>query len=171
MDQVDVKVTYMELRSVDGGALQPPREGLLFQRALAPSPRFYRFLYYGVGKNYNWHRRGELPDAVLAQHLSDDGVEVHVLHVLGNPAGFAELDCRDKSNIELVQFGLFGDYIGQGLGKYLLGETICAAWRHRPDRLWLHTCSLDHPHAIPNYQRAGFTIFKEEMVKETLQKS
>jgi len=87
--------------------------------------------------------------------------EVHVLHVDGVPAGFAELDCR-TDEIELLQFGLMHEFIGQGLGKYFLQWTIDHAWSLSPRRLWLHTCTLDHPNALPNYQKAGFAICKEE---------
>jgi GNAT superfamily N-acetyltransferase len=81
----------------------------------------------------------------------------------GVPAGFAELDWRIEGEIELVQFGLMPEYIGQGLGRYFLQWTIDKAWSYSPRRLWLHTCTKDHPAALPNYLKAGFEIYKEEV--------
>ena len=64
---------------------------------------------------------------------------------------------------ELVQFGLMPEFIGQGLGRYFLQWTIDRAWNYRPRRFWLHTCTKDHPAALPNYFKAGFAIYKEEV--------
>jgi len=86
----------------------------------------------------------------------------------GKPAGFAELDRRQPNEIELVQFGLMPDYIGRGLGKWFLQWTIDKAWSYQPKRFWLHTCTLDHAAALPNYLRAGFTIFKQEAIRREL---
>jgi GNAT superfamily N-acetyltransferase len=81
----------------------------------------------------------------------------------GVPAGFAELDRRIEGEIEVVQFGLLQEFIGQGLGRYFLQWTIDKAWSYQPRRFWLHTDSKDHPAALPNYLKAGFEIYKEEL--------
>ena len=57
-----------------------------------------------------------------------------------------------------------GDFIGHGLGTYFLQWTIDMAWSYQPRRLWLHTCTLDHPRALPNYVKAGFQLYKEELI-------
>ena len=79
-----------------------------------------------------------------------------------------ELDRRKEGDIEIVQFGLIRDFIGQGLGKYFLQWTIDKAWSYRPRRFWLHTCTLDHPAALPSYLKAGFEVYKEEITKREL---
>ena len=81
----------------------------------------------------------------------------------GVPAGYAALDRRIEGEIELMQFGLMPEFIGQGLGQYFLQWTIDKAWSYRPRRFWLHTCTKDHPAALPNYLKAGFAVYKEEM--------
>ena len=90
-------------------------------------------------------------------------MENHVLHVDGVPAGFAELDRRIEGEIELVQFGLVPEFIGQGLGRYFLNWTIDKAWSYQPRRFWLHTCTLDHKAALPNYLKARFVVYNEEV--------
>ena len=149
-------------------AVPAPRDGLTVIHAQKPSVAYYRFLYDAVGKDYHWFTRGNLPDAELAALIGHPGNEVHVLHVDGCPAGFAELDRRDGRHIELVQFGLMRDFIGQGLGKYFLHWTIDKAWSHAPACFWLHTCTLDHPAALPNYQQARFVLYKEEMSRREI---
>lgn len=158
-----MKVTYLQMFAHNPRTVPPPRSGLLVLHAHKPSVAYYRFLYNGVGDAFQWFSRKKLSDDALAQIIGDPRDEVHVLHVDGVPAGFAELDRRVENEIELVQFGLMGPFIGQGLGKYLLQWTIDRAWSYRPKRLWLHTCSLDHPNALPNYVQAGFAIYREEM--------
>src|SRR3954452_13717050 len=101
-----------------------PREGLAVVHAERLSVAYYRFLYDAVGRDYDWTSRRKLSDAELAAILNDPRDEVHVLMADGVPAGFAELDRRGEGEIELVQFGLMPNFIGQGLGRYFLQWTI-----------------------------------------------
>lgn len=165
MPLVDVTVYYLEMLAHARRTLAPPREGLSVLHAKAPTVAYYRFLYNAVGKDYHWFTRGSMADADLAALIQDPRDEVHVLHVDGVPAGFAELDRRQPGEIELVQFGLMPGHLGQGLGKWFLQWTIDQAWSYEPNRFWLHTCTLDHPAALPNYQKAGFVVYKQEQIR------
>jgi GNAT superfamily N-acetyltransferase len=159
---MDVTVTYLEMLARPERVVPSPRDGLTVIHAKKPTVRYYRFLYDAVGGPWQWLSRRKLSDGELAAILQDSRDEVHVLHVEGVPAGFAELDRRVEGEVELVQFGLMPEFIGQGLGKFFLQWAIDRAWGYGPRRLWLHTCSLDHPAALPNYLKAGFRIYKEE---------
>src|SRR6266508_1544619 len=158
---MDVKVIYLQMFARPQRIVPPPRDGLAVLHAKRSTIAYYRFLYDAVGGPWQWLSRKKLSDQELARIIHDPRDEVHVLHVEGVPAGFAELDRRVEGEIELVQFGLVPEFIGQGLGKYFLRWTIDKAWDYSPRRLWLHTCTLDHPIALPNYQKAGFTVYKE----------
>ena len=160
------KTTYLQMFDHPERVVSPPREGLAIVRAMKPTVAYYRFLYDAVGRDYDWTSRKKLSDAELAALLNDPRLEVHVLMAEGVPAGFAELDRRIEGEIELVQFGLVPEFIGQGLGRYFLQWTIDKAWSYRPERFWLHTCTQDHPAALPNYLKAGFSIYKEEVKDE-----
>ena len=168
MSVVDVKVFYLEMVAHCQRTLTPPREGLTVVEAKSPSVAFYRFLNKTVGKEYHWTSRDQLADADLAAIITHLLHEIHVLYVDGSPAGFAELDRRSEGEIELVSFGLMPEFIGLGLGKWFLQWTIEKAWIRKPQRFWLHTCSLDHPAALPNYLKAGFPIYKEETIKREI---
>jgi len=138
-----VKTTYLQMFTHPGRFIPEPREGLTV-----------------------FHARKKLADADRAAILNDSRNEVHVLFVDGVPAGFAELDRRIAGEIELVQFGLMPEFIGKGLGRYFLQWTIDKALSYSPRRFWLHTCTKDHRAALPNYLKAGFTIYKEEVKDE-----
>jgi GNAT superfamily N-acetyltransferase len=171
MPIVDVTVYYLEMLSPSGRVVPPPRDGLEVIHAKRPTVAYYRFLYNTVGRDYNWRSRGSRPDDELTRLIQDPLNEVHVLHVEGTPAGFAELDRRQPAEIELIQFGLMPGFIGQGLGKWFLQWTIDKAWTYQPQRFWLHTCTLDHPAALPNYLQAGLTVFLQEQMLEKLHDS
>jgi len=168
MDFVEVTVYYLELLAPSHRSVPPPRDGLKVLHVQAPSVPYYRSLYNAVGKDYYWLSRRKMSDEALAAIISDPRDELHVLHINGTPAGFAELDRREPNEIELVQFGLMSDFIGQGLGKWFLQWTIDKAWSYEPKRFWLHTCTLDHPAALPNYTKAGFVLFKQEVKRREL---
>ena len=162
MELVDVTVYYLEMLTPSQRTVPAPRDGLTVLHAQAPSVPYYRFLYNAVGQDYHWLSRRKLSDAELAGVIQDPRNELHVLNVDGSPAGFAELDRRQPDDIELVQFGLIPDFIGQGLGKWFLQWTIDKVWSYQPRRFWLHTCTLDHAAALPTYKKVGFIQFKEE---------
>jgi GNAT superfamily N-acetyltransferase len=158
---IETVVTYLEMRAPPARPPRPaPRAGLEIRRAWRPTVSFYRYLYAAVGEPWTWTVRRWLSDAELAAVLNDPRVEVNVLWVGGVPAGYAELDRRAPPDIEIGYFGLMPEFIGQGLGGYLLDWAIDHAWRARPRRLWLHTCDLDHPRALGFYQHAGFAIYQ-----------
>lgn len=165
---VPVTVYYLEMLRHARQTVDPPRSELTVLSVRVPSVPYYRFLYNAVGSDYHWLTRRKMSDEQLAKILSEPGNELHVLHVEGSPAGFAELDRRQPDDIELVQFGLMPQYIGQGLGKWFLQWTIDRVWSYEPRRFWLHTCSLDHAAAVPNYRKAGFELYQEEVIRREL---
>src|SRR5437899_2852953 len=144
MPVVDVRVYYLEMHAPSRRIIPAPREGFSILHAKKPSVAYYRFLYDAVGPEYDWTSRKKLSDAELAALVHDPWLEVHVLMADGVPAGFAVLDWRHQDDIELVQFGLMPEFLGQGLGRYFLQWTIDKAWSYQPKRFWLHTCTLDH---------------------------
>lgn len=127
-----------------------------------PDLGFYKFLYQAVGEEWAWRDRLQMTNAELREILSSANTQVHVLYVSGTPAGYVELFRHEDGSVEIAYFGLRGDYMGRGLGKHLLSYGIARAWDMRASRVWLHTCNLDGPHALANYQKRGFKIYKVE---------
>lgn len=164
--QTETMVLHLEMRSrPDRAPAVPPDIGkqVVLEQMAVPSVRFYRFLYDGVGGDWTWVSRRIMDDGALASVLSRAGAEYHLLRVDGEPAGFCELertaDCKD---VELSYFGLLPDFIGLGLGRYFINAAIDLAWRPETERVWVHTCDLDHPRALGNYLRAGFVPYARE---------
>lgn len=156
-------VTYLEMTEDPRRQVMiPPRRGLKLRLLPQPSVSLYRRLFDIVGGPWLWWGRKVLNDEQLQEIIHDPLVEVHVLYLNEQPLGFGELDGRNEGQVELVYLGLMLDQIGQGIGRWLLGDILRQAWAKGPERVWLHTCNLDHPKAIAFYKRAGFTIFKEQ---------
>jgi len=168
MHQVDVIVHYLEMLALSHRFVPAPREDLTVQHVQSPTVSHYRSLYDAVGHDYYWLSRRKLSDEALAAIIGDPRDELHVLQVAGQAAGFAELDRRQPNEVELVQFGLLPAFIGQGVGKWFLQWTIDKAWSYQPTRMWLHTCTLDHAAALPNYLKAGFVQFRQEAIRREL---
>jgi GNAT superfamily N-acetyltransferase len=168
MGLVEVTVYYLEMLASPHRSVPATRDGLTVLHVPSPSVPYYRSLYNAVGKDFYWLSRRKMSDEALAAIIGDPRNELHVLHVDGAPAGFAELDRRQSQEVELVQFGLLPNFIGQGFGKWFLQWTIDKAWSYEPTRIWLHTCTLDHAAALPNYLKAGFVLFKQEAIRREL---
>lgn len=168
MPHIPTKTTYLEMLHPPASEEMSPRVDVFVKRANRPSCEFYRGLYQSVGADLCWVDRLVMPDEQLQSILGDDRVEVWVLWVAGKTAGYSELDHRVENEIELAYFGLFPTYLGQGLGKFFLNWTLRTAWSRRPTRVWVHTCDLDHPAALPTYLQAGFRIYHEQIVQQFL---
>ncbi len=160
---VEVVVTHLQMRSNRSGALAPAPDRVRVIHARPPGVRFYRYLYDAVGAPWHWYDRKRRSDAALAAVVDHPQVEVHVAYRHGVPAGYVELDRRDPGQCEIVYFGLVPEAIGHGFGGWFLRWGIHQAWRDAAlQRLWVHTCSLDHASALPVYQKLGFEPYAHE---------
>jgi ribosomal protein S18 acetylase RimI-like enzyme len=155
--------TYLEMS--DPRALRPGRVPYIdacVAREDHCEPEFWRWLYATVGKAYHWVDRLPWTDAEIRNYLHDPAVSLWILTTGATVAGYFELRQEADGSAEIVYFGLLPDYTGRGLGGFLLTEAVERAWAGGARRVWLHTCSLDHPSALQNYLARGFTIFKTE---------
>ena len=162
-DVVPVTVTYLEMRAPPAEPAPPAPPGVTVAHLVAPSVERYRELYNAVGHDWYWVDRLRMPDAALREMLEDPRVEVQVLRVDGREAGYAELDRSEPGEVRLMYFGLMPGFIGRGLGRWFLRWAVDRAWSHAPGRVWVDTCTLDHPRALANYLDAGFRRFGERV--------
>ena len=152
-------VTYLEMRARP--ALRPaPETGLVLERVTSPDLARYRALFRAVGQDYLWFGRLTQSDAELGAILNDASVELYVAKAGGEDAGLLELDFRTRGECELAYFGLTAAYVGGGAGRWLMNEAIRRAWAQPIGRVFVHTCTLDHPKALAFYIRSGFTPYK-----------
>jgi GNAT superfamily N-acetyltransferase len=165
MTKIDDTVTYLEMfERPPMRALPAPHGKLALMRAEACTVSFYRYLYETVGTPWVWFERRLMSDAALAAELEKPSTEVFVLYVGGVPAGFFELNAAGPKATELCYFGLIPEFIGRRLGPFLLNAAIEQAWSRPIERYWVHTCTFDHPRALPLYQRAGFVVYARRQV-------
>lgn len=122
----------------------------------------YRRMYRDVGGAWSWVDRLKWPDDRIRLHLSAPKVAVWELSVQGAFAGYFELEHLEDGSVEIAYFGLVPAFFGKRLGAAMLARAVDEAWAMGATRVWLHTCTLDSPHALPNYKARGFDEFKVE---------
>lgn len=158
--KLDVTITYLEqCERPPSKPVAMPRGQIAILRVCKPTVHYYRYLYATVGDPYHWVSRKRLTDDDLKRIITDENVYIYVLYYEGAPAGFTEIDNRAGTEVEIKFFGLIPDYVGKGLGRYFLKQSIDLAWQLKPVRVMLETCTLDHPAALPLYQKLGFNVF------------
>lgn len=156
--RIAVDVTFLRMDRRPAGPFASLSRGMKVETCM---PRcgvaHYRELYATVGHDYVWWLRRTLSDADLDAVLRDRAISIHVLRDAEGDLGFYELDRRSWPLINLAYFGLYPRALGRGIGMAFLQHAIRAAWEEAPVALTVNTCTADHPRALPNYLKAGFT--------------
>jgi len=130
-----------------------------------PTPDFCKFLYKEVGKDFFWRDRLRWSDQQWLDYINNNFFRLYVLKYKNNLAGYYELLYDINTNsIEIPYFGIFKELYGKGIGGYLLTDAILKAFEGNIDKVWVHTCTLDHPNALKNYIARGMNIFKTEKI-------
>lgn len=161
--------TYLEL--TDRAQFKPAFgsfPGIAIGRARKPQPELYRLCYRTVGEEFHWRDRWNWSDAEIAAHLADPAIQLFVAMRVADAqdprlAGWYELRrVAEDQSVEIAYFGIVKHEFGRGFGKHLLSTAVRDGWTLGPQRVWLHTCTLDHPNALPNYIARGFTPYRTE---------
>ncbi|WP_169568795.1 GNAT family N-acetyltransferase [Sneathiella limimaris] len=161
-----VTITYLKMTErQQPQAIPVPAIPHAIQRAEEPTVDFYRFLYDAVGKNWGWVDRKLLSDEELKTVIQDEDTEIYVLYIKGVPAGYCELNFKKfPKEVDLAYFGIMPEFIGMKLGPYFLNWAIEQAWLKGPECVTVNTCTLDHPKALPLYQRFGYVPYKQKVL-------
>jgi GNAT superfamily N-acetyltransferase len=161
--RIPMTVTFLEMTAKPSVLPPPiPKSKIAFLRSEHPPVHFYRYLYDTVGGKYFWVDRRKLSDEKLAEIIQAPSTHLYILYTEGTPAGMAELDFRTGGVANIAYFGLTPDALGKRLGYFFLYQTCVSAWAQPISRLLVNTCTLDHPRALPLYQRMGFTPYSRE---------
>lgn len=163
MSNIEVTRTYLQMVSPDqlkGAVLADDR--LRIEQVIECPPSFFRYLYSEVGRNYHWIDRLGWTNEQIRAYVSQPDVTLWVLYCAGAPGGYFELRQHEDDSVEIAYFGLVEEFIGRGIGKYLLTIAAKQAWEKTTNRIWVHTCTLDHPAALSNYLNRGFKQFRQE---------
>jgi GNAT superfamily N-acetyltransferase len=166
---VEVTRTYLQItRPSDFKAAFLDEMAARVERVASCPASFYRYLYSEVGRFYHWVDRLDWSDQQISAHLARPELSLWVMYEGGAPAGYFELERHEDGSTEIAYFGLIQEFIGRGLGKHLLSEAVGRAFDEGAARVWLHTCTLDDPAALPNYLKRGFTPFNQETYSTTV---
>lgn len=165
MPSVSVTRTYLELQRL--ADLVPARIDddplLRVARVPAPSVALAQKFYREVGESYHWTDRWKWTGAAWESWVTRPGFGTWVLSYDGQECGFFDLHWDDSGACEIELFGLRREFHGRGFGKHLLSRAVEIAFTVGATRVWLHTCTLDDPKALPNYLARGFTQYRTEM--------
>jgi GNAT superfamily N-acetyltransferase len=168
MSTTSVTRTYLEMLSPGDLQASPlPEPEPPVERLHHCSVPLFRFLYQEVGRAFRWTDRLAWSDEAVRRHLATPGVSIWLMSWNTDPAGYFELREHEDGSAEIAYFGLLPEFIGRGWGKYLLTRAVQAAWGTGARRVWLHTCTLDHPAALPNYLKRGFRPVRQEVYEVT----
>ncbi|NOJ41751.1 GNAT family N-acetyltransferase [Bradyrhizobium australiense] len=160
--KVAAVVTHLEMTARPARRPDPAGAWSL-RRVEMPPLDWFRNLYRRVGEEWLWFSRIPMPDAELAARLHSPQLEVYALIDDGHDEGLLELDFREPGQCEIGMFGVTAKLVGTGAGRWLMNRALDIAWSRPIERLWLHTCTFDHPAALPFYQRSGFRAFRRQI--------
>jgi GNAT superfamily N-acetyltransferase len=156
-------VTYVEMTDPNQLVPAAPVPGLILEPVDRGSPLVPRILAR-IGADYGWKSASRTEPEWAVWFARHPGLTFWLLSFEGEPAGMISYDLHPGGEAEILTFGLLPEFVGQGLGAFALTVGVQQAWALAPsvNRVWLHTSTRDHPHALPNYHRRGFRTFKTE---------
>ena len=155
--------TFLELRDIVDLQRAPcPDPSARVEQVIGCPVSFWRYLYTEVGRAYHWIDRLPWTDDEIRAYLAEPEVSLWLMSVGGAPAGYFELRRDRAGGTEIAYFGLLPEFTGRRLGGHLLTVAVEQAWSAGTGRIWLHTNTLDHPAALPNYLKRGFRAFHSE---------
>ena len=160
-----IQRNYLEINSLkDFKDTNASPEGCLVNLLHPADFQLNKFFYKNVGKKHHWVDRLIWTEKQWIEYVSDEKVKTYVLKNKNDLAGYFELILH-SNEIEIAYLGLLEEYQNKKLGSYLLSSAIKNSFLEKPQRVWVHTCSLDHKNALNNYMDRGMKIFKKETIQ------
>ena len=156
-----VTVSYLVMYAPEElRAKYPVAPRLQIQPVSPPRWQFNQSMYRRIGADWYWQEKRDWPDDRWREYAEAPGLHTFAASYAGEAAGYFELRHDPHGGIEIVYFGLLAAFIGKGLGGAMLGRALQHAWALGPERVWVHTCTLDHPAALANYEARGMRIYR-----------
>ena len=161
-----VKRNYLEIRSINELVEEnKPNENLILKKVDPPDFQLNKFFYKEIGKNHRWTDRLSWNDKTWINYINNSSVVTYILKNKEDLVGYFEQNFNNqKLECEIAYFGILEEYFGKKLGGYLLSEAIKKSFEKNSKRVWVHTCSLDHKHALSNYISRGMKIFQTDTI-------
>ena len=162
----EIERNYLEINSIqDLNEVTKPADDYSLYLLNPINFQLNKFFYKNIGKKHKWVDRLVWTETQWIDYVSNSKVETYIFKYKDNLAGFFELISHlEKKEVEIAYFGLLEEFQNKKLGSYLLSEAIKKSFKISIDRVWVHTCSLDHKNALSNYISRGMKIFKSETI-------
>ena len=162
---IPVQRNFLELKDLKNLKTNSINENKYTVKKIKPDFQLNKFFYKQVGKNHRWIDRLSWSDEKWINYISNRNLETYIISEFDELVGFFELLYNPElEETEISYFGLLEEYIGKGIGGYALSVAIKKSFEKNIRRVWLHTCTLDHPNALKNYIARGMTVFKKENI-------
>ncbi|NRA88089.1 MAG: GNAT family N-acetyltransferase [Rhizobiales bacterium] len=169
MKKIKTLVTYLEMCAQRPTQSINLPDGMQLQLKENIKIEHYREIYNAIGQQYFWVSREKLSDEELGKIIHHPNVKIYFLYDDNKPIGFFEINSKNHPrSVEISFIGLVNSAIGHGLGKILTQLAIKQAWSHKAGRIIIQTCTLDHKHALPLYQKLGFKAYNRHTAEITL---
>ena len=162
---IPVERNFLELRDLKNLRFNSSKQNKFLIKKIKPDFQLNKFFYKQVGKKHRWIDRLSWTDEKWINFISNKNLETYVISESKDLVGFFELlYSPELEETEISYFGLLEEYIGKGIGGYALSEAIKKSFKKNIKRVWLHTCTLDHPNALKNYIARGMKVFRKENI-------
>tara|TARA_B100001248_G_scaffold78715_1_gene56903 strand:- start:1879 stop:2388 length:510 start_codon:yes stop_codon:yes gene_type:complete len=162
---ISVQRNFLELKDLKNLKTNLTNKKKYLVKKIKPDFQLNKFFYKQVGKKHRWIDRLSWSDEKWINYISNKNLETYIICESEELVGFFELlHNPELQETEISYFGLLEEYIGKGIGGYALSEAIRKSFEKNIRRVWLHTCTLDHPNALKNYIARGMTVFKKEKI-------
>ena len=162
---IHVERNFLEIRDVKNLKVNSTKKIKLLINKINPDFQLNKFFYKQLGKKHRWLDRLNWYAEKWINYISNENLDTYIISDSENLVGFFELlNNPHLSETEISYFGLLEEYIGRGIGGYALSVAIRKSFEKDIKRVWLHTCTLDHPNALKNYIARGMTVFKKENI-------
>ncbi len=162
MKKIRVTTNYLEMNSESQFVRKTESDRLINVKEIKNDNYINFMLFTGVGLPWKWYSRMSWSPEKWTEYFSNHKCRTYLGFAGKNVIGYFELEYQDDDNVELKFFGLFPQFTGRGFGGLFLSEAIATAWKTGANRIWLHSCSNDHPNSIKNYLARGFNLYKVE---------
>jgi len=162
----EVERNYLEINSIkDLNEVVKPNKDCSLNLLEPINFQLNKFFYKNIGKKHKWTDRLVWTEAQWIDYVSNNNMKTYILKYQNELAGFFELIFySNEKEVEIAYFGLLEEFQNKKLGSYLLSQAIKKSFNSKTNRVWVHTCSLDHKNALKNYIARGMKIFKSETI-------
>ena len=157
---------YLEIKSLKSlNEVICPNQELILEKVSPPNIEINKFFYKNIGKKHRWVDRLIWDNLKWVTYIENNNVYTYILRLKDDLVGYFEIiNDENSKSTEIAYFGILENFIGKKIGGYFLSEAIKICFNNYSNRVWVHTCTLDHKNALKNYLKRGMKIFREETI-------